>query len=391
MNFRQYIVFVQQALEAGKKIAIYGAGRVGRGLLMEVEKRGIPVECFLVTDASANKHEEYGTPIVGIDVFKEASDQVLVLIAVKRPWNREIRETLELRGYRYLDVITEIEHFVEKPALFEINAVVGCCVACKYCPQQVLLKAYHGDRFLTFENFKHCLKKLPLNMVIGFSGFSEPFQNPEMVDMIRYAHAQGRKIMLCTTLVGLTMEKFDQIKDIPFYNVTIHVPDKDGNAIIPMTDEYFSVLDAVLNWKIVRDGHETTVVDKANCQGEVHPEIKRFVRGRVLIYPELADRAGNLHAEGLHSIGTIDGPIYCNYSPDLNNNLLMPNGDVVLCCMDFGLKHVLGNLFTQSFEEIRNSEELRKIKEENIRQGGADVLCRHCTEAKSCSESGGTR
>lgn len=370
LTLQQYYAAVQQAAAQGKRIVIYGAGRVGCGLLAALEQRGIAVDCFLVTDASVNKREESGLPVVGIEAFSQRPEDVLVLIAIKRPWNKEIRETLEARHYEYLDVITALEHFVEKPVLFEINAVVGCCVACKYCPQDVLLKAYHGERFLTFEHFKQVLAKIPEGMIIGFSGFSEPFQNPEMVDMIRYAHAQGRQIMLCTTLVGLTMEKFEQIKDIPFHTVTLHVPDKHENAIIPMTEEYFRVLDAVLDWKMVRDGRETTVVGKANCQGEVHPKIREFIRGRVLIFPELADRAGNLKDEGLYSVGTLDGPIYCNYSPELNNNLLMPNGDVVLCCMDFGLRHVLGNLFTQSFEDIRGSKELAHVRRALVQSGG---------------------
>jgi hypothetical protein len=31
---------------------------------------------------------------------------------------------------------------------------------------------------------------------------------------------------------------------------------------------------------------------------------------------------------------------------------MLPNGDVSLCCMDYGLENILGNLFTQSYEEI---------------------------------------
>ena len=381
---------VERTSASGKKIAIYGAGQIGRGLFLELERRRIPVATFLVTDPEVNKREEYGVPVCGIQAFKEKPENVLVLIGIKRPWNQEIRETLDTRGYAYLDVTKEIERFVEKPTLFEINAAIGCRVACKYCPQDVLLKAYHGERMLTLEHFQQVLDKIPEDIVIAFSGFSEPFQNPQMVDMIRYVAEHGRKIMLASTLVGLTMEKFEQLRDIPFLHFTLHVPDEDGNAHIPMTDEYFQVLDAVLDWKMVRGGHETSVVEKANCQGEVHPRIKEFVRGRVLIFPELADRAGNLHDDGLYSIGTLDGPIYCNYSPDLNNNLLMPNGDVVLCCMDFGLRHVLGNLFTQSFEEIRKSTELARVKNAMSCAGSDDVLCRHCTEAKRCSENGGS-
>lgn len=31
---------------------------------------------------------------------------------------------------------------------------------------------------------------------------------------------------------------------------------------------------------------------------------------------------------------------------------LLPNGDLVICCMDYGLKNIIGNLLTSSIEEI---------------------------------------
>jgi len=50
--------------------------------------------------------------------------------------------------------------------------------------------------------------------------------------------------------------------------------------------------------------------------------------------------------------------------------------------MDFGLKHIIGNLFTQTYEEVQNGEPLRKIKESNNTPGfHTEVLCRTCQDA----------
>jgi len=60
-----------------------------------------------------------------------------------------------------------------------------------------------------------------------------------------------------------------------------------------------------------------------------------------------------------------------------DSQVLLPNGDVVICCMDYGNKHVIGNLMTSSYESLFQSEEynrlLRGFKEESI-----DTLCRTC-------------
>ena len=65
----------------------------------------------------------------------------------------------------------------------------------------------------------------------------------------------------------------------------------------------------------------------------------------------------------------------------MNNNILLPDGTVVLCCMDYGLKHILGNILTDTFEEIMDGEEMRKVKEGMNGNETLDILCRNCSYA----------
>ena len=387
MDWKDYISKIKSCAE--RNIYIYGAGRIGIKLYEKLKTEGIRVKAFLVTDASMNRRENSGVPIIQFDRISDLPENVLILIGIKKPWNNEIIKTLNDAGFNnYLDVIESVERLSEKPILFEITTCIGCSVACKYCPQKILTRKYQGNRMLQFESFKLAIDKVPKDRMIAFSGFSEPFLNPNCADMICYAHELGHPIMLATTLVGMTMHDFEKIKHIPFHIFTLHLPDKVGNANIPMTDEYFELLDAVLDARKIVDGKEQPLIGKANCQGEIHPLIKKRVAGRTMIFAELADRAGNLEPDNIiHSIGTLSGCIYCNYSPSLDNNVMLPNGDVVLCCMDFGMRHILGNIFTQSFEEIRTSPNLQMVRNGLVHSEGADVLCRHCSEAKEYAKS----
>ena len=81
-------------------------------------------------------------------------------------------------------------------------------------------------------------------------------------------------------------------------------------------------------------------------------------------------RAGNLDesrviGQPLRPTPRYNFVVECSRDPELDANVLLPNGDVSLWCMDYGLKHILGNLVKQSYEEIRNSPELTKIKSLN--------------------------
>jgi len=51
---------------------------------------------------------------------------------------------------------------------------------------------------------------------------------------------------------------------------------------------------------------------------------------------------------------------------------LLPNGDISLCCMDYSLDHILGNLFTQEYDEIMPDLET------------PFELCQHCENGAPC-------
>jgi hypothetical protein len=80
-------------------------------------------------------------------------------------------------------------------------------------------------------------------------------------------------------------------------------------------------------------------------------------------------RAGNLDRDDViwvrrEKIST------CGCQERLYHNVLLPNGDVTLCCMDYSLKHLLGNLYERSYEEIipedRTAFELCKYCENGV-------------------------
>lgn len=95
------------------------------------------------------------------------------------------------------------------------------------------------------------------------------------------------------------------------------------------------------------------------------------------------DRAGNLDDDILISATRKrHGKISCSLCGQaLNHNILLPDGRVLLCCMDYGMKHVLGNLLQQSYEEIINGSEMQRLKCAINGDESIDLLCRGCSSA----------
>ena len=190
----------------------------------------------------------------------------------------------------------------------------------------------------------------------------EPFTNKNCADMILYAAMKGFPLALYTTLQGATMEDYEKLKWIQYEVVTIHLPEKGSNFKI--TDEYLEVLDA---WDC----------DNYSCHGEIDDRVRPHIKQRNLI-TFMHDRAGNVEGRPHKSIDP-NRSLYCITSGTaMDHNVLLPNGDVLVCCMDYGMTGVFGNLFEQSYDEVIHSDTANRMRE-TLNKG--ESICRHCSNA----------
>ena len=136
---------------------------------------------------------------------------------------------------------------------------IGCRVNCKFCPQDDIMKSYaekenipkinFGDpSMMSYEAFVTMIEKVPKDVVVIFSGFTEPYLNPKCSKMIEYAFEKGYRIEIFSTLVGMTLEDVDILKKIEkqLIRLTIHLPDTEKYAKIALTEQFKQVLKKIV-------------------------------------------------------------------------------------------------------------------------------------------------
>jgi hypothetical protein len=89
-------------------------------------------------------------------------------------------------------------------------------------------------------------------------------------------------------------------------------------------------------------------------------------------------RAGNRKLAGRELPIRKRGRIECGRLA--RQSVLLPNGDVALCCMDYGLQHVLGNLLSGDYESLFRSDEFLRVRK-GLKDGAEEILCRYCAFA----------
>lgn len=249
----------------------------------------------------------------------------------------------------------------------EITTHLGCPINCVDCPQALLRSKYTGRRMMDFEDYKKAIDKVPTEVRIDFSGMCEPFVNPHCADMILYAAEKGHPLALYTTLQGATEEDYQKLKNVKYEVTTIHVPDCDNRSTFNITDEYLELLH---KWPC----------DNYSCHGNLEPRVQPYLQRNKGYITYMHDRAGNVEGRKHHQIELNKKVVCCNCGLRLDHNVLLPDGTVLMCCMDYGMTEVFGNLFEQSYMEVLNSETACLARGKMI--DVVECLCRKCTNAR---------
>lgn len=285
-------------------------------------------------------------------------------------WNEKIRlenelEKLKLKNREKRNLIAVLNSLQEYNSNLKIDGkyqstlaittVIGCPNKCRYCPQKQLYNAYktrpNNKKLLDLDDFKHILGKVDNDVFLTFAGFGEPFTNPNCTEMINHALDNGNPVKVFTTLRGLDIEKYKSFKDHHNLRVLgIHVPDCLGNTEFPITEEYKDMLKYVV---CNQPQYARFEVYCLGVDGGVHPKLADIltVNGGPInsVCNLVYDNYVNHHTAKLA----------CSVGFNLSEGygMVMPNGDIIPCCNDWELKHVIGNIYEEeSFEKIMKSQ-----------------------------------
>lgn len=277
----------------------------------------------------------------------------------------------------------------ETPSL-ELTTMIGCPLMCTFCPQKNLHKAYGKDvKYMTVETISTVLEKIPTNTRIDFSGMSEPWANPECTQILKKVFEKGFRVAIFTTLYGISKEQTDELVELfqkydhQIEMICLHLPDSNGNMLgWKYTDDWKYAYEKITTVKLSKPVGCMTM----DGSGRVHNDISHFAS--ITYQPHLHTRADSLDIEQIGTQPIVMTPrhshaLTCKSTPFYDRNVLLPNGDVVLCCMDYNLKHIIGNLLDQTYEEIFKSEELMKLIEINEKNEFSKCsICKSCDNVR---------
>ena len=315
-----------------------------------------------------------------------------------------------------------------RPLHFQLEPATGCNLRCRMCQ----VPDYPKEMFknMPLAKFRHVFDQIqPIK--VALSGAGEPFLNPELLEIVRYAASHGASV-LTTTNFTLCTNRLEEIVDSGLSLIKISL-----DAARPETYEKIRGRD--FHARIVRDIRELQRLKQEKrsdtpyvrvqfvLQSDSIPEISEIVElahelganslyfqpletllvaerkdelTRGVTFDDLKEKLSAAHDRARElRLGTNAGILVkslSSYFQKYRDGIpeeppqricLLPwfslyitvDGNVRPCCsFGEGETLVMGNLFEQSFDEIWNGERYRKFRRDALDRKLTYTVCRNC-------------
>lgn len=247
----------------------------------------------------------------------------------------------------------------------EFTLTPACALMCSYCPQDAYIQRYAaatGRRSTTLDDYKVMLENVAhTTSNIDFSGYTEPLYNPRWFEIFCHTLERGYTVTLFSTLGSASMDDLDKLSGLAIHRIYVHLLDR-----VAQRDKLAFLIERcrihhrdLLFIYFDEDGRELA----REFQDQVHCE-RWTAHSRA----------------GLVDVGRryVAGSVSCCEQRDFCN-VVLPNGDIQICCMDFSLQHKIGNLLEAPLAEIQHSPAARAFRATMASVN--DGICNYCIYA----------
>ncbi|GMV98959.1 MAG: hypothetical protein AMXMBFR84_00990 [Candidatus Hydrogenedentota bacterium] len=279
------------------------------------------------------------------------------------------------------------------PPRVQIQTQAGCNGRCVFCPNEELLATDMPHGKMSWELFTKIIDELATMPPrrIGLYMMNEPLSDKRMPEFVRYVSEKipSTKSQIITNGTALNETMAEALIDAGLKELkcSLQSLDPETNKQI-MGYESTKVIENCINFKKALkrkrsklEFRVSMVVQKSNVDDI--PKIRKFWdRHRVrLVTSALENRGGNIKAASEMNIGEMKSMGNCiRPSRDL---MILYNGDVPLCCVDWFRTTILGNVERQSIREVWHGDAVQRIRD-GLREGDVTKLpdiCRNCGES----------
>ncbi len=283
------------------------------------------------------------------------------------------------------------------PRRIQIQTQSGCNARCIFCPNKYLYnKLEHGK--MTEELFRKIIDEIAKEEGVervSLYLMNEPTLDRTLPEKVAYAKSKLKKnveVAIDTNGSGLTQEMIDGLIDAGLDRLLVSIQgfSKETYEKIMVGLNYEKTMENMerLIETVKRKGAKKPkiIVSMVTCGINEHEvrKFKKFWRSKgVKAASSVVKNRGGLIEESkeLFPYG-LKGRVSC--ARPFRDAVILYNGDMPLCCMDWERRVILGNVLKSSIKEVWLGDRLQKIRE-CFNAGRLEELpdiCKNCKDSE---------
>lgn len=269
-------------------------------------------------------------------------------------------------------------------------ACQGKCPCCPYVNDPRIVEKYRDAMFMPVTLFEKIANETGKHSAwLRLSG-REPLLHPLMIKLIEYAKKVGCKVALNTNGMGLDIKTVDRLLACNTDCIIVSVDAADittYSKVRPGLD-FPKLVAQVTYLKATRDlmKAETNIIASVVHQAEIKGKLNAIVSFWEMFTDKVMVRK-------YLTWGFLDPSQAGDPTPYLADDTPCPfpferlnidsRGDVALCGYDIAFDYPLGNIYSQSIEEVWQGEEFTRARAAMLQGKWDDLpLCKGCTDRK---------
>ncbi len=317
---------------------------------------------------------------------------------------REARILLNtfLRGWSYF---RGDEVSVGYPTITSLEPTNFCPMSCRMCPRTDYMSRKIG--YMDFELYKKIIDQCKgYTQYLGIQLFGDSVFHPKIWDMVDYAEERGIKIMISTNPTSINAQKADAILNSKLSNLVLSMEGTNDETYKfyrgPRANYELAIknIDYLCKQKVVRGQKYPAITirmikmkltalefDAFKKQWTNFPGIDEVTIKNFSTYGGMYSGINESASEDQKSSRFKQPNTYPCRDPWVNLTVLW-DGRVVPCCIDVDGYNVVGDLRTQTIEEIWNGLKMRELRRQHITgKYGDNKFCKYCRERRGYQPS----
>ncbi len=303
-----------------------------------------------------------------------------------------------LRGWSYF---RGEEVALGYPTITSLEPTNFCPMSCRMCPRTEYMTRKIG--YMDFELYKKIIDQAKGHtQYLGIQLFGDSVFHPRIWDMVDYAEEHGISIMISTNPTSLTKQKADDLLKSKLSNLVLSMEGTNdatykyyrgprANYELAIKNiEYLCkrkvalgkkgplITIRMIKMKLTEVEYEHFKKLWTNYPGIDEVSIKNFST-----YGGMYSSINQSASEEQKSKRFKQPSMHPCRDPWINITVLW-DGRVVPCCIDVDGYNVVGDLRTQTLEELWNGPKMRELRRQHITgKYGSNKFCKYCRERRS--------